>query len=242
MKVWRLDERPELIAGAEKLAASLYPVFIQHDPVSNRYWKRLYSDAFTRFQAVAVDADGRVVALGNSIPFLWAEGEALPDDGWDAVLTAGAEAQQQANALSALSIVVVPDQRGKGIAELLLSAMKAAAHADGLGALVAPVRPTRKADYPMQDFSDYCHWQRPDAAPFDPWIRTHWRAGATIVKVAPRSMTIPAGIAEWQDWTGLTLPKSGRYWFPGGLAPLDVDCERDVAVYVEPNLWMRHKL
>lgn len=242
MRVWRLNERPELIGEAQRLVASLYPSFMQHDPVSQRYWNRLYTDAFSRFQTVAVDDCGAVVAHGNAIPLHWVTGEALPDDGWDAVLAAGAEARKPADALSALSIVVAPSHRGQGIAEMMLGAMKKAANTNELKALVAPVRPTRKADYPLQDFADYCRWRRPDGAPFDPWIRTHERLGATIDKVAPRSMTIPAEIRLWQEWTGLTFPRSGRYWFAGGLAPLDVDCERNLAVYVEPNLWMRHTL
>ncbi|HPI33463.1 MAG TPA: transferase, partial [candidate division Zixibacteria bacterium] len=57
-----------------------------------------------------------------------------------------------------------------------------------------------------------------------------------------RSMYIPGSIAQWEAWTGLTFPGSGEYVVPGGLAPVRVDRERDRAEYLEPNVWMRHRL
>ncbi|HEY4200480.1 MAG TPA: GNAT family N-acetyltransferase [Devosiaceae bacterium] len=244
IKLWRADERPDLLAGAEALTAASYPPFMLHDPVSARYWEALYTAPLARFQTIA-ELDGQVIAQGNAIPFMWRAGEELPNDGWDAVLEAGVEATRaglETNALSALSIVIAPNHRGAGLAEQMLGAMKQAANHAGLTALVAPVRPTRKADYPLQDFERYCGWTRGDGTPFDPWIRTHWRLGASIVKTAPCSMRIPGNISAWQQWTGLTFPESGLYGFAGGLAPLVVDIDRDEAVYTEPNLWMRHLL
>lgn len=244
IEFWSLADRPDLLAAAEDLTGALYPVYMQHDTVSNACWSLLYGEHLARYQTIATD-EGVVIAYGNSVPFFWPEGQELPDDGWDAVLrdgTAGAEGERRANALSALSIVVAPSHRGSALADRMLEAMKAAARANGLEALVAPVRPTRKADYPLQSFEDYCSWQTPDGAPFDPWVRKHWRLGARILKAAPRSMVIPGTLAQWQDWAGLRFPVSGKYAFAGGLAPLDVDVEGDSAVYVEPNLWMQHQI
>lgn len=237
-------QRPDLVAAADALSSAAYPPFMQHDPVSVECWSMLYGEALAPFQTIAADETGEVVALANAIPFPWPAGDDLPDDGWDAVFRRGIDAlgTQKVNALSALSIIIRPDHRGTGLAERLLERMKSAAKAAGLTAFVAPVRPTRKADYPLQDFAHYCAWTRSDGAPFDPWVRTHWRLGAVIVKPALRSMTIPGRVTDWQDWTGLTFPESGRYWFAGGLVPLAVDLVRDSAVYVEPNLWMRHRL
>ena len=237
--------RPDLLPAAGALTAALYPPYMQHDTVSNWAWEALYEPQLAAYQTIAIDEAGDVVALGNAVPFLWADGTELPDEGWDAVLGGGVSdmrAGRKANALSALSIVVAPSQRGSDLAERMLGAMKAAARANGLDALVAPVRPTRKAQYPLHSFAQYCGWQLPDGAPFDPWVRKHWRLGARIVKVAPRSMVIPGTLAQWQEWTGLRFPQSGEYAFDGGLAPLSVDVERDQAVYVEPNLWMQHQL
>lgn len=49
-------------------------------------------------------------------------------------------------------------------------------------------------------------------------------------------------IAEWEAWTRLRFPESGEYVFPAGLATLDVDTERDVGEYWEPNVWLVHNV
>ncbi len=79
-------------------------------------------------------------------------------------------------------------------------------------------------------------------SPFDPWIRTHVRVGAKILKVAPESMTIAAPIKAWQNWTGLTFLSSGPYVIKGGLVPLDVDLDQGTGTYREPNVWVQHVL
>jgi hypothetical protein len=84
--------------------------------------------------------------------------------------------------------------------------------------------------------------RRPEGVPSDPWLRVHIRAGAEIVKVAPRSMVIAGTIAEWQQWTGLSFSYSGEAVAPGALCPIHVSLEQDHAVYVEPNIWLHYRL
>ncbi len=55
-------------------------------------------------------------------------------------------------------------------------------------------------------------------------------------------MTIRGSSAEWQSRTGLKFPKSGQYYVPGALIPVEMDLEKDQAVYAEPNVWMVHEL
>jgi hypothetical protein len=38
----------------------------------------------------------------------------------------------------------------------------------------------------------------------------------------------------------LTFPETGMCVVPGALVPVDIDRERDLGTYVEPNVWMRH--
>ena len=59
---------------------------------------------------------------------------------------------------------------------------------------------------------------------------------------APRSMTIPGTLAQWEKWTGMRFPESGEYVVPGALAPVRIDAEGGAGVYVEPNVWMRHAI
>jgi hypothetical protein len=36
------------------------------------------------------------------------------------------------------------------------------------------------------------------------------------------------------------FPESGAYVVQGALQPVEMDLERDLGVYREPNVWMRH--
>ena len=87
---------------------------------------------------------------------------------------------------------------------------------------------------------DYIALRRADGLPDDAWLRTHVRIGGSIVKVAPCSMTIVGTIAEWSRWTGTSFARSGEVEVEGALAPVLVSIEQDHAVYVEPNVWVRH--
>ena len=114
--------------------------------------------------------------------------------------------------------------------------------ARGFADLYAPLRPTMKDMEPFTPFPDYAARRRDDGLPWDPWVRTHVRAGARIIKVAPCSMTIAGTLAEWSQWTGMEFERSGDIPVPGALCPVHVSCEHDHAVYVEPNLWVHHRI
>jgi hypothetical protein len=89
--------------------------------------------------------------------------------------------------------------------------------------------------------STYAFRVREDGLPVDPWLRVHVRAGGRIEKVAPRSMVIPGTLEEWREWTGLPFDKTGPVLVPEALRPVHCDVEHGVAVYVEPNVWVRHR-
>jgi hypothetical protein len=246
------EERPDLIPAFDELGAAVWPKFIGGDAVVERDWGSLFSPGLSRHQFLILGRDAqdneRVLATSNSIPFVWPEPDddtSLPDEGWDAVLTSGVEAArsgQRPNALSALAVVVASDMRGSDLAERLIENMKTSARQNGFDALVAPVRPTRKATYPLTSFEDYMRWTTPDGAPFDPWVRKHWQLGARLVKIAPRSMRVSAPLPQWMEWSGLRFPVSGPYHLEGSLTPLMADCESGTGLYEEPNIWMRHRL
>ena len=110
--------------------------------------------------------------------------------------------------------------------------MRRTAGEDGLQALVAPLRPTRKSKFPFVQMEDYIDWRqkqdsnssvvtpgsngvskdsprliqdskKQDAIPFDPWLRKHIRLGGKVVKVAPSSMYVRGSAAAWEAWTGV---------------------------------------
>jgi hypothetical protein len=73
-------------------------------------------------------------------------------------------------------------------------------------------------------------------------MRVHERLGARLGPPLPRSLRITGTVSQWESWTGLVFPESGRYVFPHALAPLAVDREVDQGMYWEPNVWMIHDL
>jgi hypothetical protein len=55
-------------------------------------------------------------------------------------------------------------------------------------------------------------------------------------------MTIVGTLAEWASWTGLRFERSGPLAIEGGLSPLHVSIEQDHGVYVEPGVWVHHRV
>lgn len=221
--------------------------FMFEDEVANRLWGRLESD-FTAFQFALCDEDaqGRIVAVGHSLPFTWdAPLEQLPDRGWDGIFeqaVADLDAGRTPNTLTAIEASVAKAYQGQGVSRHVIGSMRALAQAHGFSTLVAPVRPTLKSSYPLTPMERYITWQTEDGAPFDPWLRTHWRMGARIIKVAPESMRIVGSVADWEKWAHLKFPESGDYIVADALAPVQIDRVRDLGIYLEPNVWMQHQI
>ena len=169
----------------------------------------------------------------------------MPDGGWDAVIRWADEDRltgRTATAVSALEIMVAPRLQRRGVSWLMLAALRDNARRLGFADLYAPLRPTDKHREPLTPFADYVARRREDGLPYDSWVRTHVRAGARIVKIAPCSMVIAGTITEWRRWTGLGFAASGPAIVPGALSLIHVSLEQDHAVYVEPNLWVHHRL
>jgi GNAT superfamily N-acetyltransferase len=245
-------ERPDLRGKVfEPEIQSAMPEFMRHDWTGGLYYGEGILEGYAEFGLVAVDPvePDRPLARAFCVPFCFRDGRAqraeLPDNGWDAVITWGLRDRldgRRPNAISALEIMVAPALHGRGVSQIMLSAMRDNARRLGFSELWAPLRPTDKHKEPLTPFTEYAARRRDDGLPFDSWVRTHVRAGAEIVKPVPRSMTITGTLAEWRRWTGLPLDKSGLAIVPGALSPIHVSLEQDHAVYVEPNLWVRHPL
>jgi hypothetical protein len=124
----------------------------------------------------------------------------------------------------------------------MLSAMRDNARAHGFSEVVAPVRPSAKHLEPHTPIQEYAYRVRHDGLPYDPWLRVHARAGGVVHAVAPASMTVSGSLEQWRRWTGLPFDTQGDIEVPGALVPVRCEPERGYAVYVEPNVWMRHAL
>ena len=252
LAVATLRERPELRAQLFSAAFdAAWPEFMRHDPTGSLYYASSALDRYVDFVLAAVDRDepDRVIARGCSVPFAFRDGTAgrneLPDGGWDAVIRwadADWRAGRRPTVVSALEIVVLPPYRGRGVSQLMLSAMIANMWTRGFGDLYAPLRPSDKHREPGVPFADYVARTRGDGLPHDSWLRAHLRAGGRIVKIAPCSMVVAGTLAEWSGWTGMNFERSGAVDVPGALSPVQVSVEQNHAVYVEPNLWVHHRV
>jgi GNAT superfamily N-acetyltransferase len=247
LEIFTLRERPDLrpLIFASELD-SVWPEFMRQDPVAQLYFAPSILDHYLDYAFAGV-ADGKVVARAFSVPFAFhIDGRAeLPDGGWDEVIRWAHDDRMTGrapNALSALEISLLPEARGGGNSRALLDAMKACAKANGFAEMFAPVRPNQKHLHPFMPMREYVDTIGADSFPADSWLRTHFRAGARLVKIAPYSMTIVGSVAEWSRWTGMSFDRSGEVAIAGALVPVTVSLEHDYAVYVEPNVWVRYAL
>ncbi|WP_199539271.1 N-acetyltransferase [Desertihabitans brevis] len=240
LAVVSLAERPELTDAFWSVPGD-WPEFMLQDPVS----ATRYGDAVDRhpdLHLVLLEDDEPVGRL-HAVPVRWPGPDALPVRGWDWALEQGVDdPPAELTAVSLIEARLAPQHRSRGLSRVLLAAARERCARAGVVDLLAPVRPAAKAAEPTTPFAEYVHRQRPDGLPADPWIRVHARAGGVLAGVAPLSMTIPGTLAQWRAWTGLALDTDGPQVVPGALVPVHVDTAQDHAVYVEPNVWVHHRL
>jgi GNAT superfamily N-acetyltransferase len=235
-------QRSDRLDEARQLNGSVWPEFMFHDAVADRLWDRL-EGTFAAYQTMWLDANDHVVAVGNTLPLVWDGAIDHLPVGWDDAFERAVcdfDAGREPTALCAIQATVHRSLQGQGLSRMVLRGMRHRAAQAGLPTLIAPVRPTLKSQYPLTPLERYVQWTQPDGSPFDPWLRTHWRLGAQIAKVANPSMLIESTIADWEAWTKLRYPESGQYIVPGALNPIEIDCETDRGRYIEPNVWMQH--
>jgi len=248
LEIVTLRTRPDLRERvfAAEFRPPFWPEFMLHDAAASLYFAPPHFEHYLDF-AFACLLDGDVVGRAFSVPFVFGiEGRTeLPDGGWDDVIRwAHADRQlgRRPTAVSALEASLLARVRGAGLAPRVLGAMKAKAASLGLTRFYAPVRPSEKHLFPTLPIREYVDMRRPDGLPQDPWLRTHVKAGARIVKIAPYAMTIVGTVADWRRWTGLPLARSGLASVPGALSAIFLSLENDVGVYVEPAVWVEHPL
>jgi GNAT superfamily N-acetyltransferase len=235
-------DRPDLDDQARAALRGVWPEFIFHDSLVAAYLERVEA-YFPRYDLLLL-ARGGVVAGGWGVPLLWnATAAALPD-GYDGAMIRAVEGHENSvepDTLCVMAAAVKPGHQGTGLAGRVLTALRERAVSDGLRRVIAPVRPALKARYPLTPMTQFARWVRGDGLHLDPWIRTHQRLGARILRPAPRSMLITGTVAEWEDWAKMAFPQTGRYVVPDALDLVRIDRAADRGTYAETNLWMRHR-
>ena len=231
---------------ADEIAVSSWHEFMLHDEIANKNWHELF-DRFEEYQFAMLDTESnRMAAMGNSVPFHWDQPlEDLPEGGWDWVFLKAIENHKQGvspNIQSAIQIAIHPEYQSQGLSTRMVKAMADIGRTKGFKYLVAPVRPNQKSRYPLTSMDDYVKWQTDEGLPFDAWLRVHARAGGRIIKPCHEAMLIRGSRAKWESWTAMKFPQRGEYIIPGALNPMVMDSEMDEGVYIEPNVWMVHRL
>jgi hypothetical protein len=237
-----LRDRPDLAEQIPAISRAAWPAFLLHSNVTR--WETL-ARRFPEFQFVLCDPADTVIAVGHTLPVPWnGSSEDLPDTINEAIARANAalDAGIRPQALCALAAMIRPDRRGRGLSYEIIGGMRDLARRCSLGALLAPVRPAQKALDPHAPMEEYAHRLRPDGTPVDPWIRVHRSLGARFRRVMPSALVVEGTVADWEEWTGMRFPATGRYEVPGALAPVAIDRESDRGRYEDPNYWMVHTI
>jgi hypothetical protein len=239
-----LADRPDLEPALQPLVAAGWPRFTLESPQDRVYWGRIVRE-FADYQVLLLDREDVLLGAGHSVPFRWdGRPETLPG-GWDEMFTramADADADRVPTAAAALGVTMAAAARGRGLSHLVVRGLRDVAAGHGLADLVVPVRPNHKAAYPLTPIDRYLRWTTADGRPFDPWLRVHVGLGGEVLWICHESMVISGTVADWEEWTGMRFPDSGPYVVPGALVPVEIDRARDHGRYVEPNVWVRHRL
>lgn len=226
----------------QELFSEGFPEFITADRLAKQYIGRI-REWFADLNLTLVDDHGKPVATGWGIPIGWdGRPETLPTGYTQAMIRAveGREQGVDPDTLVICGAIVTPSLKGRGLAGETLRGLRQLAEDAGWPRVIAPVRPTLKARYPLTSIEAFMRWTREDGMALDPWIRTHQRLGAHILAAAPESQTMTGTIAEWEGWTGMAFPETGDYVIPDGLSLLRLAHSADQGIYVEPNIWMQH--
>lgn len=240
-KTYTLSERPDLLKYIKEINRETWPKFLLH--IDMEYWHLMFG-IFAPYQALLCDSQENLLGVGLSVPIVWdGTPDDLPDKVGTGLLRAGDTYQKgiAPNTLLSIAVMVRKNHRNYGLGSLVIKAMKDLAGKHGFASLIVSLRPTLKSQYPLTPLERYVEWKK-DGEPFDPWLRVHARLNAKIIKINHNSLTVTSSVANWENWTRMNFPESGRYIVPGALEPVYIDCEKKIGHYEEPSIWVKYDI
>lgn len=225
------------------LTRSNWSPIIQPSGTGDEFWNKLFK-YFPDHQLFYETVEGEWLGFANTIPVRY-DGPLndLPEEGWDWLLEQGIKCFEKGispNTLGGLQIGVNPKFRGNGWSKKILDSAKQSMYIYGYKQFILPIRPTLKDQHPEVPMEEYMTWKK-NGKIYDPWIRTHLNAGAEIIKVCHKAMTVSGSLNDWEHWTGKTFNESGEYAIEGGLSLVEIDVNKNSGLYLEPNIWICYK-
>jgi GNAT superfamily N-acetyltransferase len=240
------SDSPDLMHDAAALEDEVWEPFgfLSRTAAHQAYYGGILEDHAELQLCLVSERTGKPVALVNCVPFAFpGDLDDLPQEGWDwLVETGGRAAKGSANVLGALAVSVSAEHRGKGYARRMIRELKTLAARHRFDRVVVPVRPSAKCEHPFVPMAAYMRWEDDRGGCFDPWLRSHLAEGARIIGSCERSMVVREHVAFWETWAGRRFERSEGYAFAGGLAPVEIDLERETGLYEEPNVWVGYRL
>lgn len=222
--------------------ANAFPKIISESPIIKKYWQKLET-LFPEYQHFLISSDNELVGFMNTIPFQFNEAlEKLPEDGWDWMFKrgiSGFENNKPANYLGGLQVIVRNEYQKLGYSKQIINYCKQFVASSKLSKFLIPIRPTQKHLYPKISMGEYIKIKNGNEI-FDPWVRTHLKGGAEIIKICERSMTMKGNINFWERILDIKILKSGEYILDGALRPITIDLRNDYGEYIEPNIWIKY--
>lgn len=238
MDVHLLELRRDLVGELGHLSTLCWPRFLLDGNI--RKWSSLL-DTLASYQTLFTK-EGRLLGAALTSPCVWSGVVAELPESLDAVVYHAALGEIVPTHLCAVAALVHPEMRGRGFSRDLLRAMVGRAESLGLEGVIAPVRPTLKAEHPDVPIEEYVEWKREDGTRFDPWLRTHDRIGGELLRVGHDVYGVEGTLAQWEEWTGLTFPESGPAVVPGAINRVVISREEGRGIYMEPGVWYFHRV
>jgi len=220
-----------------------FPTILSKSEVIKTYWSRL-EKYFPAYQLYLLAADGDLIGFINTVPFHFSNHLSdLPDSGWDWMLTKGIadfENSLSPNLLGGLQVIVRDKYQKAGYSKRILNYAKQIYKSSNFSNLVIPIRPTKKHTFPEMPMADYLN-KKEENEIFDPWVRTHVKGGAEIIKVCNQSMSVRGDIPFWETILDKKIYKSGSYKLDGALELINIDIQNNMGEYIEPNIWVKYE-
>ncbi|WIV98619.1 non-ribosomal peptide synthetase [Kinneretia aquatilis] len=242
-RVTSLALHPQWRRCFDALHAEAWPAYFAGSAVLGEAWDAMYQ-TFPQAQMLLREGRDTLLGIGNAVLLHW-DGDAgsLPA-GWEGALReglAGAERGQNPNALVVLAGVIDPQHKSRKLAGLIVDGFKRLAAQLGLAHVLVALRPLDKVAHPQMAIADYAQLRDEQGRVFDRWLRLHLNAGGQLLGSEARSQRVEAPLTDWARWCGMPPAEAGS-WTPGDtLAPVQLDPQRQVGVYEDPCIWVRHE-